>query len=86
MEHIGIRDLKNKLSSCLSRVQKGERIIVTDHGVEVAIITPVSPERRAMLSLVKDGRAEWSGNKPKGCDGVKIKGKSIAETVMEERQ
>lgn len=85
MLYTGIRELKNKLSSYLSSVREGDSIVVTDHGVEVAVISPISPERRCIMSLVKEGRAQWAGGKPRGCEGAKIKGKSISETVLEER-
>jgi hypothetical protein len=32
------------------------------------------------------GMAKWSGGKPKGKPGLKIKGKPLAETVLEERR
>ncbi|MBI5074380.1 MAG: type II toxin-antitoxin system prevent-host-death family antitoxin [Nitrospirae bacterium] len=86
MEHAGIRELKNKLSSYISKVREGESLIVTDHGIEVAVISPVSLERRCMISLVKDGQAQWSGGRPKGCEGIKVKGKSLSGTILEERQ
>ncbi len=86
MKHVGIRELKNKLSSYISTVRDGESIIVTEHGVEVAVISSISLERRAIVSLVKDGRAQWSGGKPKGCEGIRIKGKSLSGTILEERQ
>lgn len=86
MEHVGIRELKNRLSSYVGKVREGEIIIVTDHGIEVAVISPISPERRVIISLVKARQAQWSGGKPKGCEGIKIKGKSLSGTILEERQ
>jgi len=83
---VGIRELKAKLSSYIDRAKNGEQVVVTDHGVEVAVIHPVSKERRAILSLVNDGVAHWSGGKPRGLEGIKIKGKAISETILEERQ
>jgi hypothetical protein len=32
------------------------------------------------------GKAKWSGGKPKGITGLKIKGTPLAETVLEERR
>ena len=86
MNTVGIRELKAKLSSYIDRARNGEQIIVTDHGVEVAVINPVSKERRAILSLVNEGVAHWSGGKPRGLEGIRIKGKAISETILEERQ
>ncbi|HSB30164.1 MAG TPA: type II toxin-antitoxin system prevent-host-death family antitoxin [Candidatus Sulfobium mesophilum] len=82
----GIRDLKAKFSSYVDIVRSGKMIAVTEHGEEVAIIIPVSNERKAVKSLVKSGKAHWSGDKPKGVEGIKIKGKPLSETVLEGRQ
>lgn len=86
MTTVGIRELKAKLSSYIDKAKNGEQIVVTDHGVEVAVINPVSIERRAIMSLVREGYAQWSGGKPKGLEGIKIRGKAISETILEERQ
>lgn len=59
---VGIRELKNGLSSYLKRVQKGESVVVTDHGRAVARIVPVGlPEQ--LERLVSEGRLTWSGRK-----------------------
>ena len=86
MTTVGIRELKAKLSSYIERARNGEQIVVTDHGIEVAVIKAVSTERQALMSLVKSGQAHWSGGRPKGLDGIKIKGKVISDTILEERQ
>ena len=83
---VGIKELKDKLSSYVERVRRGEQAIVTDHGQEVAMILPISRERMVVKSLEKSGLAQWSGEKPKGIEGVVIKGKSLSETILEERQ
>lgn len=38
---IGIYEAKNRLSELLDRVETGETIVVTRHGKEVALLTPV---------------------------------------------
>ena len=86
MNRVGIRQLKARLSSFIDQVKSGEEIIVTEHGVEVAVIRAVSIERQAIMSLVKAGKAQWLGGKPEGLEGVKIKGKTISETILEQRQ
>ncbi len=85
MNTVGIRELKAKLSSYIEKAVKGEQIVVTDHGVEVAVICPVSAERRAISALIDKGHARWSGGKPRGLMGIKLRGKSISETILEER-
>lgn len=88
MATVGIRELKNRLSEYLRRVGDGERITVTDRGRPVAILSPptvVADEK--IVAMVREGRARWGGGKPRGSmHPVKLAGKSIAETVLEERR
>lgn len=86
MVSAGIKELKAKLSSYIDIVNKGEQVVITEHGREVAIIIPISKERIAINALVDAGMAHWSGGKPKGLVGVKIKGKPLSETILEERR
>ena len=83
---VGIRDLKAGLSSYVDRVHYGEQVIITDHGEEVAMMVPISRERRVIKSLQESGKAHWSGEKPKGLEGIAIKGKPLSETIIKERQ
>jgi len=86
MEAVGIRGLKTHLSSYITKVRQGERIIVTDRGKEVAELVPVSKERRLVKKLVEKGRAAWDGKKPTGLRGVSIQGKTLSDSVLEERR
>jgi len=89
MEKVGVRDLKNNLSSYMRNVKKGESFIVTDRGIEVALIEPVnSIKYKELLLMVKDNQAEWSGQKPKfSGKTVKVKGeKTASEIVIEDRR
>lgn len=86
METVGIRQLKTRLSEYVSRVRKGERVVITDRGREVAELGPLSDARKAMLALRKAGKVQWSGGKPTGLRGHKVRGKPIAETVLEDRR
>ncbi len=40
MDRVGAYEAKTQLSKLLERVLKGERIIITKHGVPVAILQP----------------------------------------------
>ncbi len=82
----GIGELKAKLSSYVERVRHGDRIVITDHGEEAAAMVPISSERRVIKSLIESGMAQWSGGKPKGLEGIALKGKPLSETILEERQ
>lgn len=84
MDRVGIRELKAKLSSYIERVHNGERIIITEHGEEVGIISPISQGRKKILSIVKAGEAQWSGDKPKGIRGIRVRNKPMSQTILEE--
>jgi len=86
MISVGIKELKSKLSSYVDRVRQGEEVVITEHGKEVALVIPISKERKALKSLIDSGKAKWSGGKPEGLDNVKIKGKSLSKTVLEGRR
>ena len=86
---VGIRELKNRLSAFLRRVAKGERIVVTDRGRAVAVLSPPAetPEVGHVATMVREGIARWGGGKPAGsARAVKMQGKPIARTVLEERR
>lgn len=88
MEKVGIRDLKNKLSSYIQNVKKGESFIVTDRGVDVALIEPVdSIKYKELMLMVKDEQAEWSGRKPKfsGKTAIAKGEKTVSEIVLDDR-
>ena len=89
MSRVGVRQLKDRLSECLRRVARGERITVTDRGRPVAVLGPAteSPEISAAQQLVREGVASWSGGKPRGpARRIRLRGKPISESVIEERR
>jgi prevent-host-death family protein len=92
METVGIRELKAHLSRHLKRVRAGTRLLVTDRGRDVATISPVEPTPRGAehawaRQLVAEGRASWSGGKPRGTSGLAVgKGPTLASTVLDGRR
>lgn len=86
MEKVGVRVLKAQLSQYLNKVKAGEIVVVTEHGKEIAELSSISPERHIIQRLAKKQQLKWDGKKPSGCTGVAVKGKSIAETILEERR
>lgn len=86
MEIVGIKSLKAKLSEYVTKARRGDRIVITDRGREVAELIPLSKERQAVKSLAEKGRVTWGGGKPTGIRGIKVKGKPLAETVIKERR
>jgi len=87
---IGVRELKNKLSATLARVQRGETVTVTDRNRAVAVSIPARAEGEedvVVRTLAKSGRLAWSGGKPEGLDNApRVRGPSVSEAVVEDRR
>ena len=89
MSQVGIRELKDRLSGYLKRVQSGEEIVVTERGRSVARIVPVEPTsfKRALEPLFREAAARWTGGKPRGARRRPvIRGRTLADTVKEDRR
>lgn len=95
METASISEVKNGLSALIDRVKGGESIIVTDRGIPVAVIEPVSgridvEDRLSSLEragLVRRGRTQppvelmrTPGPAPRG------DGPSAVDIILEERR
>ena len=53
---VGVRELRQNLSVYLRRVERGERLEVTDHGRLVAVLAPTGEPAGAVERLVATGR------------------------------
>ena len=93
--NVAVRELKNRLSEYLRRVQSGEEVVVTSRGRPVAQLVPIRPavsessadlrKRLAALPWVSAG----NGERPQGAsDPIRIEAeeKTLAEIVREGRQ
>lgn len=85
---VGIRELKDKASSIIDRVEKGEAITVTKHGRPVArIVSTATPPR--LSALIADGTVRapvgprYLPAKPAKLQGT---GKRAADYVSEGRR
>jgi prevent-host-death family protein len=56
MASVGIRELNQQTSQILERVRAGETIEITDRGVPIAEIRPLSKVQSVMARLVAEGR------------------------------
>ncbi len=76
METIGLFEAKTKLSELLDRVEGGEELVITRHGVPVARLVPVGQTSRtgvaAAISQWKQFRETTSLNPP-GSDALTIR-------------
>ena len=53
---VGVRELRQNLSVYLRRVQRGERLEVTEHGRPVAVLRPIGESTSTVERLVAAGR------------------------------
>jgi prevent-host-death family protein len=53
---VGVRELRQNLSKYLRRVQRGERLEVTEHGRPVAVLAPLGEAQTPLARLVAAGR------------------------------
>jgi prevent-host-death family protein len=56
MPQIGVRELNQQTSQVLDRVRAGETLEITDRGIPVAEIRPVSDARSGLARLIAEGR------------------------------
>jgi len=56
MPQIGVRELNQQTSQVLDRVRAGETLEITDRGIPVAEIRPVSGARSGLARLIAEGR------------------------------
>ena len=63
MEQIGAYEAKTHLPKLLNRVSKGEKIIITKHGVPVAILAPYDDRNKYASSETIKKLKEFRRNK-----------------------
>jgi prevent-host-death family protein len=68
MGTVGTYEVKTHLSSLLARVEKGERITITRHGVPVAVLVPATPGRKTAAEAIEDIRGLRAGMQFDGLD------------------
>jgi prevent-host-death family protein len=54
---VGVRELRQNLSKYLRRVERGERLEVTERGRPVAVLAPIGAPASPMERLIATGRA-----------------------------
>lgn len=91
MKHVGVRELKNSLSAYIRRVKKGETVIVTERGKEIALLKkpPGGPLEERLETLQAKG---WirigEGGRPTGLTGrrKKVRRAPLSRAVIEDRR
>ena len=85
---VGVRELKNQLSSFLDRVKAGEDITVTEHGRPIARLSAIEPDVDRMAELVAAGIVQPSTSSRRQLPRKRVKltpGSSLADNVAEQR-
>lgn len=54
METVNVHEAKTQLSRLLSRVEKGEEIVIANRGVPIAKLVPLQPKKTRLESLGRD--------------------------------
>jgi prevent-host-death family protein len=92
MRTVGSRELKNRLGRYLGLVRKGEALVLTDRGRPFARIVPLDPSQEEKPSLEQIlAKLEAEGNLRRGSGKfrpfkpVRVKGKPLSKTILEDR-
>ncbi|RMG61065.1 MAG: type II toxin-antitoxin system prevent-host-death family antitoxin [Deltaproteobacteria bacterium] len=89
MKKAGVRELKKRISEYLRAVERGEEVIVTKRGKEIALIIPVREGSmgKKVTPLLTEGIASWNGGKPAGLKKrIRVKGEAVSQVILEERR
>lgn len=82
---VGVRELKQRLSEYLRRVEQGETIRVTDRGVPKAVISPVEGGDRLRVGVDEGWIRPPAHRRPIG-DGPRIAAdRRVADLLREDR-
>jgi prevent-host-death family protein len=92
MKTAGIKELKNRLSSYLTLVKKGEEVLITDRGKPIARIisedTQKTSLRRALQPLIMEGLVNLPADRIDRDISIPVElpGKQVSEMVSEDRR
>jgi prevent-host-death family protein len=88
---VPVRKLKDHLSEYLRRVQNGEQVTVTDHGRPVAALIALaraedSPEARLARLEAAGEVTTPAGTGFPSVRRLRVRGKSVASTILSDRR
>jgi len=92
MSTVGVRELKNRLTHYLRRTKGGEEVVITERGRPIAVIQPIHAVREVatveakLAQLAAQGLLTLPTGHPRGrLRRVRVRGRPIAETILEDR-
>ena len=89
MLHVGVRDLRQKLSHYLDMARAGQAIAITEHGRVIAQLVPAETDLKGRLeALQAAGLIKWRGSKLAVAKPVaRLRGKKqVSDLVSEMRE
>ena len=79
MDTVGAYEAKTRLSELIDRVQRGDRITITRHGVPVAmLVSPSGQPKRAARETIAELREYRKG--------LRLRGLSVRKMISEGRR
>ncbi len=87
VSEVGIRELKNGLSSFIDRVRSGEEMIVTDRGRPVARLSPIDASQDRLADLIAAGVVRSPINRKRHVPKRRITANAeVSDLVAEQRR
>ena len=90
---VTINELKERLTHYIRRTKQGEEIVVTERGKPVAVLAPIGAEKQVetvdsnLARLAARGIVTLPTRKPtKRVRKVKVSGRPVSQTVIEDRR
>jgi prevent-host-death family protein len=87
--HVGVRELKSRLSHYLRQVQAGQSVVITVRGQPVGRIVPADqPLEQRLEAMAQAGLLVWSGKRLEPMHPVaRVRGEgSVADLLVEDRE
>jgi prevent-host-death family protein len=89
MASVGVKQLRDNLTRYLRRARGGEQVVITDRGEPIAELIALPPPAAAARAweLVRQGRAHWTGGKPRGVvKRARPRRGLVSQAVLEDRR
>ena len=86
VDAVGIRELKNHLSSYVDRVQRGEEFVVTDRGRPVARLVPADGATDRLQQLIDAGLARPPARRDRRMPTRVRPAAPVSDLIIDERR
>ncbi len=93
MSTVGVRELKNRLTHYLQLTKKGEEVIVTERGVPIALLQPITSAKQATSLSARLARISALGmailpqkRLPRRVKAIQAKGPPASKWIVDNRR